>query len=173
MHTSFPATLQQDIWFNKNRNEASLRGAWFYRTDDIQASVIRKLYGKKRKRDTSGGEAELFLSYDMNTNSSETVLKRVAVVYADDTDETIAAKKEWADRHGCETFVCNYFYRTRTERFQEFSRTTSKVQEEPMMTANAEKKILDVSTWEPDLVDVPVVAPVQKLCLMWMLCNQL
>ncbi len=154
-----PTPKQQDIWFNKNKKEASLRGAWFYRTEDIPAKIIQKLQRIKRKRDDGNRDPEVFLSNDLNTNSAETVLKRVAVIYSDDTEEIVAAKREWAGRHGCETFECGYFYKTKTGRFNEYARAANRAPGEPMMTAAEEKKIVAASTWAPDLTEVPEIVP--------------
>ena len=151
--------IEQDIWYNKKQKEAMIRGAWFYRTNDIARKTIQKLLGKKRKRD--GGDGELFLSNDINTNSSDTVLKRVAVIYADDSEEVKVAKREWAARHRSEVFLCDYFYKTKTRsvRFEEFTQAANKVQEQPQMTADEERKVIEASTWAPNLTDIPDSGP--------------
>ena len=104
---------------------------------------------------------ELFLSNDINTNSSDTVLKRVAVIYADDSEEVKVAKREVGCTPSLEVFLCDYFYKTKTRsvRFEEFTQAANKVQEQPQMTADEERKVIEASTWAPNLTDIPDSGP--------------
>ena len=87
-----------------------MRGAWFYRLSDIPRNQIKGRPSNKQKRDRKQADDKLYLSNECNTNSLESVLKRVAVIYSDDSSDTVTAKREWAARHGSEIYFCEELF---------------------------------------------------------------
>ena len=130
-----------EIWCDVTKEEAMLKGQWFYRKTDIE----------KKYFDPSipTGDVEIYLSNESQPNSAETVLSKIVVIYNDDTIEVVRQKKERSKLLKLPLFFCNYKYTTRVKKgashFSKLKAQSLRIPEMRMLSVKAEHNLVTTS----------------------------
>ena len=98
-----------EIWCDSTKEEAMLRGQWFYRRGDIDPLHLQDPQILSTPYDNHNDE-DIFLSNESQPNSAETVLGKIFIIYRDDTIGTIREKKERAKATRMPLYHCNFKY---------------------------------------------------------------
>ena len=124
-----------EMWCDVTKEEAMLRGQWFYRQSDIDASNFNEF--------VETGDTEIYLSNEKAINSAETVLSKIQVIYGNDAVEIVRQKKERAKQTKQPLFYCGHRYATKVKKgashFSKF-RAALKVTEQRMLSIKDEEK---------------------------------
>ena len=130
-----------DMWCESSREEAMIRGQWFYRRSDIDPTHIETSI--QQITTGSNSEEDIFLSKEGQKNSAETVLCKIIIVYGDDSVHSIRAKKERAKITKTPLYHCNFKYNSRVKKgashFTKYKSSLVRVPEPELLSIKEEQ----------------------------------